>query len=266
MAEPSGNFDQRAFQREVLALRTEHFGKQKDPSARAAGMARLTEYTDWRGFQTLHEVLCKEQDDVRLALLDHYLSQGGAGQGALAWVAIHERDPAIRNEATRRIETPACNEVLAVLDGALRCRNHRIVNSAGLLAGAITALPAIPLLMMAQIAQDPVQDQGDLAWISIGTQQSYVASLIPVTGDNSGAFQPVIGVLQEGVVLRVRDAVAISYRVDVHNSLVTMTSMDWGQNTAQLAWDPWAWARWYNEEYVPFKQAQASSRPSHPAP
>lgn len=265
-AEAPAGFDDEAHRRALRQLKRDHFGEKKKPELRQAGIAKLSEMTDPRGFQSIHEELAKEADDVRLAMLEHFGSAGAPGQAALAWVAVHDRDAAIRHEATRRIETPVVNEVLAVLDGALRCRNHRIVNNAGLLAGNLTVLPAIPLLMMAQVAQDPVTEQGDLAWIAIGTQQSYVANLIPVTGDNSGAFQPVIGTIYEGVVMRVTDALAITYRSDVHNSLVAMTTMDWGQSTAGLGWDPARWARWYNEEYVPFKQAQSFSKPSHPTP
>ncbi len=265
-AEVPADFDDRAFRKKLAVLKRKHFGRQGKQEVRDAGIAQLSECTDWRGFQSMHEELAKEQDDVRLGMLRHFKSCGAPGQAALAWVAIHDRDNAIRFEATIRIERPACNEVLAVLDGALRCRNHRIVNHAGLLAGAISALPAIPLLMMAQVAQDPVEQTGDLAWIAIGTQQSYVANLIPVTGDGSGAFQPVIGTIMEGVVMRVTNAIAISYRTDVHNSLVSLTSLDWGQSTAHLGWDPHAWACWYNQTYVPFKQAQASSKPAHAVP
>ncbi len=265
-AESPPDFDDTAFRKQLATLKRKHFGRQAKQDVRQAGIAQISELTDWRGFQSMHEELAKEQDDVRLGMLDHFKACAAPGQAALAWVAIHDRDSAIRYEATVRIQRPACNEVLAVLDGGLRCRNHRIVNNAGLLAGAIGALPAIPLLMMAQVAQDPVERTGDLAWIAIGTQQSYVANLIPVTGDGSGAFQPVIGTIMEGVVMRVTNAIAFSYRTDVHNSLVSMTSLDWGQSTAYLGWDPHAWACWYNQTYVPFKQAQAHSKPAHAVP
>ncbi|MDA1008155.1 MAG: hypothetical protein O2800_04000 [Planctomycetota bacterium] len=254
---PIAGFDAHAFRLEVRKLKNRQFGQKQNDALRTDGLMQLREMSDWRGFQILHEELMKESDDVRLALLDHYRQHNEAGQAALAWVAVHDGDAAIRNEATTRIDRPAVNEVLAVLDGALRSRNHRIVNNAGILAGALTALPAIPLLIFAQMARDPVEQQGDLAWIAIGTQTTYVSNLIPVTGNGSGGFQPVIGTILEGVVLRVTDAVAYTYRGGVHNSLVAMTTLDSGQSTAGLGWDMTAWARWYNDEYVPFKQAQA---------
>jgi hypothetical protein len=37
-----------------------------------------------------------------------------------------------------------------------------------------------------------------------------------------------------------------------------MTTDDWGQSTAHLGYDMNAWWHWYNEQYVPDKNARAS--------
>jgi hypothetical protein len=198
-----------------------------------------------------------ERDDVRLAVLDHLAKQGDEGQGALAWAAIHHDDPAIRHEAITRIETPARDDVLMVLDGALRSPVHSVANAAGALAGTLNALEAIPLLMMAQVTTDRVENEGDLAWIAVQTQTAYVQRLEPVAGSGAGAFQPVVGVVNEGAVLRVVDAVAIFYRTEVHRVVVSMTTTEWGQSTEYLGYDLPAWWRWYNEEFVPYKNDQA---------
>ena len=82
--------------------------------------------------------------------------------------------------------------------------------------------------------------------------------LIPIVGSNSGAYEPVIGIVSEGVVMRVIDAVAIEYRTPVHSALVAMTSHEWGQSTAHLSYNVQAWWDWYNTQYVPFKNEQTA--------
>ena len=127
----------------------------------------------------------------------------------------------------------------------------------GALAGALGALETIPLLIFAQVTGDAVPESGDLAWILVGTQKAYVAEVYPVVGDGAAAFVPIPGVVQEGAIMRVVDAVVIVYRTQVHRSLVAMTTKDWGQSTEQLGYDPRAWWAWYNEEYVPFCNERA---------
>ena len=40
-------------------------------------------------------------------------------------------------------------------------------------------------------------------------------------------------------------------------TLVSMTTNDWGQSTAEFAYDEAAWTDWYNNVYVPYKREQA---------
>jgi hypothetical protein len=238
------------------ALKSKYFG-QHSATLRQTGLAQLRAYTDAASLEPMWTVLQTESDDVRLAVMDHLAGRASAGQAILARIAIHDKTAAIRAEATRRIAQPPTESVLHVLDESLRSNEHVVVNNAGLLAGNIHAIEALPALIFAQFSQDTQTSEGDLAWIAIGTQRSYVQNLVPVTGDNSGAFSPVIGQVIEGVVMRVADCIVTTYRADVHNSLVSMSSFDTGTDTSYLAWDMRAWARWFNQEYVPMKQRQA---------
>lgn len=240
--------------RTAAQLRRKYFGSTRE-QRRAIGLEEIPTLTNPLGFQTLYEKLRECGGDVSAALIEHFASQGEPGQSALAWMAIEDPNPAVRNEASMRIDRPACNAVLATIDHALRSTLNLRVNNAGLLAGTLNTTAAIPLLIFAQYAADD-RPPGDLAWIAIGRSISYVANVVPVVGDGSGGFLPVIGQVFEGVVLRVSDAVVYTLRADVHNSLVSLSSSDWGQSTAQYAWDIPAWARWFNTEFVPFKQAQ----------
>ncbi len=247
----------RQFTQQIRAIRHEYLGKIRVLPVRAQGLAELREFTDPAAFMPLIRELTGEADDVRLGLLDHFATLGDDAQAALGWLAIYDHDPAIRHEALTRMVSPAGLPVLNVLDQALRQHRHEIANNAGFVAGALNALETIPLLIFAQATADPVDSQGDLAWIAIATQTAYVQRIEAVTGDAAGAFRPILGIITEGVILRVVDAVAINYRTEIHRSLVAMTTNDWGQSTEHLGYDMARWRAWYNEDYLPLKREQA---------
>jgi len=250
----------RSYRKQLRLLEREYFRSTKRPDLMEQGLAELREFTDPASFRPMLEVFEDAPDGVRLAIFDHLAEQGKYGQAALAWFAIgtdRKKQPAMVNEATMRLtealnDGPTPQPVLQVLDSALRSRKHAIANSAGALAGAINATETIPLLIFAQATDDPRPDNtGDLAWIAIQTQQAYVANVQPVVGDDAGAFQPVLGVVNEGTVLRVWDAVVVVYRTEIHQALVNMTTHEYGESTEHLGYNMKAWWSWYNNEYVP---------------
>jgi hypothetical protein len=244
--------------KQIRRIRHEFLGEVRVRALRDQGIAELLKLDDPAAFKPLIEELQREADDVRLPMLDHFAGLGDDGQAALAWVAIHDDDERIRYEATRRLVAPASRPVLRVLDQGLRSPVHEIANAAGTVAGATFALETIPLLIFAQATADPVDDEGDLAWILVATQTAFVAGIEPVVGSGAGAFAVIPGTVQEGVLLRVVDAVAIFYRTEIHRVLVAMTTEDWGRPTEHLAYDMKAWWEWYNAEYAPFKNRQVA--------
>jgi hypothetical protein len=248
----------RKYAQQINVIRHKYFGPVRVQRIRDEGISQLREFTDPASFRPLITELAGEQDDVRLALVDHFANQRDMGQAALAWLAIHDDDAAIRHESSKRLHSPATPQVLSVLNSGLRSREDSVATNAAGVAGNLNVLQAIPLLIFAQaIVNTPEQPAGDLAWIAIETQRAYVAGLQPIVGNASGAFQPIIGTVSDGVVMRVVDAVAISYRTEIHTTLVAMTSNDWGQPTSQLGYNIDDWWRWYNTQYVPFKNEQA---------
>ncbi|MBL9118338.1 MAG: hypothetical protein JNL80_00305 [Phycisphaerae bacterium] len=236
---------------DIKRIKRQHFGSVRSQELRREGIERLKAFREPSSITAMYEELRAERDDVVLGMLDHVATLGESGQAALTWMAIMDENPALRHEATSRIHQPASPAALGVLDAAIRSDHHVVANRAGSLAGAIAATPLVPLLIAAQTTERSVEETGDLAWIAIGTQRSYVANVVPVTGDSSGAFQPIIGVINEGAVLRIMDAVVVSYRTEIHTSLVGLTSADWGKSTEYLGYDRMAWQRWYAEEYKP---------------
>jgi len=248
--------EQRDHHRELVRIRDRAFRTAREQTRRA-GIEDLRLFKDPSSFKPMMEVMAREKADVRLAMLDHFADCGDEGQAALAYAAIHDSDPAFRQAATAKLRRPAAESVLRVIDDSLRDTRHAVVNNAGMLAGNMNILAAIPPMIFGQLASDQVRGSGDLAWIAIGTTKTYIANVVPIVGDNSGAFAPVIGSIVEGVVLRVNDAVAYSYRTDLHHALVSMTTADFGESTEQYAYDMRAWWEWFNTRYVPFKQRQA---------
>ena len=246
----------REYERRAKALKASCFGGRKG-ATRERGLTQLSDWTDPTSWPVLWRVMRAEADDVRLAVLDHLAAQGGLGEAQLADLAIRDEDPAVRHESARRIRRPAGPEVLAVIDNALRAPQHAIANNAGILAGRVDAFAAIPVLIFAQATADEARSKADLAWIAIATRQSYVANVVPVVGNGSGAFQPVIGSVASGVVMRVQDAVVYTYRADVHNALVSLTTRESGQATADFGWDMARWWTWFNAEFVPAYRAKA---------
>ena len=245
------------------SMQKKHFRSIRREEQRREGIAELRQITDSAAFQPMFEVLQNEKDDVRGAMLEHFSAQGLPGQAALAWVAIHAEDKTLRHTATLLMETPVGASVLAILDHALRDTRHAVVSNAATLANALDVFEAIPLLIFNQATQDDYDgDTGDLAWIAVGTQQSYVQNLVPVVGDNVAAFNPIIGTVTEGFVLAIQDAVVVVYRTEVHFALRNLTTRDWGRSTDHLGWDMKKWWAWYNEEYVPYKRAQTSTEAS----
>ena len=245
---------------ELELLRRRNFGARRDAELRAAGLRALRELDDSCQLFAMPRVFATERNDVRRAVIEHLALRGENGQAALAWTAIHHDREDWRAAATAALARPATPATLAVMQSAFAASEHGTVERAGTLAGALDARVAIPHLIATQYSADTVRREGDLAWIAIGTQRSYVSNLIPVTGDGSGAFQPVPGIINEGFVFRVTDAVAVVYRTEVHGVLVDMSRRATGSDTSQQGWSLARWRDWYNRVYLPLARAEYRER------
>lgn len=250
----------RAYRKQIGVIRRDYLGPIRIEKRRQEGLDQLAEFTDPAAFKPLIDILEGEKDDVLLFLLDHFKAQGEMGQAAVAWLAIHHDDSAIRNEARKRLTKPADDPVRAVIENALKDHDPDVANLGGQLAGFLDIHDAIPLLILAQADEVPLREEGDQAWIAIGQQRVFIQALIPVVGDNSGAFLPVPGVVQSGVVLRIHEAVAVIYRTEIHIVLVNMTSQAMGYSTEYLGYDFERWKDWYNNEYLPHQRRLAEMR------
>ncbi|MEM7229580.1 MAG: hypothetical protein AAF432_12285 [Planctomycetota bacterium] len=247
----------RQYEKQLRIIHRKYFQKRRAETLRAQGFRELYEFTDPAAFLPIIEVFGDESDAILLPILDHFASLGEHGEAALTYLAISHDRAGIRNEASMRVTQPDAPPVLGVLNVALRDSDHHIVSNAALFAGTHNLLETIPLLIFGQAAASPRDNTGDQAWIAIETQRAYVIGTNPTAGNGAGAFGPVIGTVSEGAVLRIQDSYVISYRTVVHRVLVSMTTADWGQSTADLEYDLNKWLAWYNTEYIPFKLEHA---------
>lgn len=256
--------DRLRLEREIKQIRYRHFGRMRDPATREEGVRKLAEITDPIVFQPMIELLEREDDDVQYGLVRHFADlKNPSGDAALCWMAMRHKKQSARDMAEHALldrvyamegEVPLT--VRRLVESSIRSNVHANAGAGAMLAHKLHLYELVPTMIVSQVAEQRRGRRGDLAYIAISTQRAFVADLTPVVGTNAVGFDPQIGVVSEGVVLRVRDAVVQVYRYDVHNALVAMTSEDWGESTARFGFDIFAWRDWYLNEYRPFKLEQ----------
>lgn len=286
--------ERRKAERALNLIKRRHFGQIRVPETREIGLRKIREFTTGPAVMAMVDVFDGEDTDVRSAVLDHIAtlrpSRSEAGEGInggaiLAWEAVNGEDGWYRAEARRllveqwsagpgaeRVFTPEGGQlatVRGIIAQGLQSPNDRQAIAAGELARALNFFEFIPLMASAQVATRPRggdQRTGDLGWIMIGSQQTFVADLQPVVSNNAVAFDPQIGVLSEGVLLRIHQAAVTAFRTEIHTGLVDWTSAAWGQPTGHLGYEPDAWNRWYDDEFLPSRHSQQTPKRTDPNP
>jgi hypothetical protein len=264
-------------EKELKKIRAKYFKGVRNTETRQVGILKLREFTDAAIFPSLISLFQEEDADTQSAVLDHLRDlRTDEADASLAWAAVFGKSKGFRDLATTRVrervgETKTVSERIKwVVSLGLRDRSNEQVTAAAQLASGLKLYEAIPMLINAQVGMGTgptrADDGGDpaLAYIIVGTQHAYVADVTPVVGNNAVAFDPRLGVVTDGVVLRIIDAVVVTYRVEVNAALIDLSSAGWGQSTAQLGWDQKAWRMWYANQFVPYRRqvdAEPISRP-----
>jgi len=260
-------------EKELKKLRAQYFRPSHNTEVRQVGILKLRDYTDAAIFPSLIKLFQGEGRDVEGAVLDHLRDlKTDEADATIAWAAVFGKDKDFRDAATKRLlartkETGSVsNRVKWVVSLGLRDTANASVVAGARLAQTLQLYDAIPMLINAQVVGSAgpsrADDGGDaaLAYILVGRQEAFVANLTPIVGDNAVAFNPQLGVLTEGVVLRVIDAVVITYRVEVNQALIGLSTQGWGQSTAALGWDQKAWREWYARDFVPHRKKVESEQ------
>ena len=249
---------QKQLEVELRRLRHTYFRNPRAHDLRAAGIEKLKAYNDPAIFEPMLEIFARSGDDVIQAIIDHLASlDTPEAMATIAWAALFDTHPRRRSMATETLTStldgkPIPHTVKSVVaDGLSRRHDPHVANAAGL-AATLKMADAIPAMIASQVVgRGTGSDGGALAYILVGQQQAFVSDLEPVVGDSAVAFDPELSVVTEGVVLRVLDSVVVTYRVEVHESLVRLTSDLWGQDTSYLGWDVPKWRQWYAKEFLP---------------
>lgn len=273
--------ERRKIERELRILKRKYFGTIRSTERREIGLRKLREYTSPPAILAMTELFDKEQEDVRFAILDHFSTlEPKVAQPTLAWEAVHGQDEWYRQEARKLLaraieinrietnaessdqsgETSAMPAIRSIIADGLRSQHDTDAIAASRLVSSLKLFEFIPLMATAQVAPQGGGGNnrtGDLGWIMIGRQQSYVADLQAIVSNNAVAFDPQIGVASDGVLLRIHDAVVIVYRTEVYRTLVDMTTDAWGRPTQSLGYDSGAWQDWYTDEFLPHIAQQA---------
>ncbi len=264
-----------ATEREFKLIRAKHFRNIRGTELRQAGIAKMKEYTDSALFPAMLSIFGNEGADVQAALLDHFADMNtDEADATITWAAVFAKDKDFRALAKKRLVAKArannghvSNRIKSVIAVGLKKERTSEVVAAADLANELRLFDAIPMLIAAQAVGQPSTtaagfgnqngegDDSALAYILVGTQTAFVSDLQPVVGDNAVAFDPTLSVVTEGVVMRVIDAFVVTYRIEVHNSLVGLANAGWdGRSTAPLGWNGRAWREWYAREFVPYRK------------
>jgi hypothetical protein len=263
-------------EKELDKIRFEFIHNMKNPELRSVGIHKIRGYTQPAIYESLLKIFGKEDADVRKAIVEHLADQkNDLADTTLAWAAVFGKFKDFRTDASaalaRRIKESGKDGdvrtgIKSVVAHGLRSRDNEELAAAAGLAQQLKLIEAIPMLINAQIQGQVAGgggggDDHSLAWILVGTQQAYVSDLTPVVGDSAVAFDPQVSVVTSGTVLRIIDAVVITYQVDVHNALVGLSSNAWGKPTKRFGWDTGQWHKWYKEDFMPFlAQKQAAEK------
>lgn len=267
-------------EKEIRKLRFEHF-RTKNTALRQEGILKLREYTDPAVFPLLIEIFQNDDEQVRLAILDHIMDTATEeGDTTLAWVGVFDKDTSMRTAAIDRLRRRVAkvgnapyNVRLVVYQG-LRSRQNTTMASAANLANMLNIAEAIPWLIASQVTGAPQgggggagqNNTGYLAYIAVGRQVAFVSDLTPVVGEGAVAFDPQLSVVNEGVLLRIQDATVYSYHTEVNSALVDLSSRLSGESTRDMGWDVHAWQRWYAQTFAPAWEArQREPKAAQPA-
>lgn len=263
-------------EREVIRFRRQYFGKGTSTETRQIGFSLLRErYDDPALYPLLLDVFEPDSLDIKTGLLDLFTDAAtDEADATLAWMAVHDDAGDVRAAAATRLTDRVhaaegvSDRIRQVVAGGLQEDSSAPAIAAAGLAETFNLYEMVPLLIAAQVGGNTGGTQertGNLGWIVIGQQQSFVSDLQPVVSDSAVGFDPTLSVITEGVVLEVRDAVVYTYRTEIFYSLTRMTSNALGRPTGSWGLDQDKWWAWYDEEWKPWMQARAAEAETAPA-
>lgn len=240
-----------ALQRELKKLRAKHFRNQRYTPTREAGVIALRrDYAQPWMFPSLIEVFAEERDEDVVSTVCGILRDSATdfGDRGLAFVAATTTEDTWRAHTTlalaARIKSnfgrPPAGAV-AVFQAALQSGDTHAMDGAAVAGQALSLIELIPYIIPTQPgaggqggAGGTGRQRGPLAWIAIGTQKSYVADLTPIVSQGAVAFDPTPGIVTEGTLFVVNDAVVTWSPRVVTGALTNLASAATGEDASNL--------------------------------
>lgn len=250
----------RELERDLNGIRARELRAVNRPDLLSQGYESVVQRLDGFGddalsLPLLFGVFERAPEEVRLPIVSMLFDRAShAADAELARWAIDDASEVVRAEAERLLWTRVwadrvSDPVRRTLADALLGSDHDRANRAAEVIETLELYEAVPAMVNAQVVQRAASGAersqgGAQAWILVGTQRTYVQDVTPIVGTGSVAFDPTVGVLTDGSLLVVRDAVVTIYRHNVHSALVRMTSQASGEDTSLLGYNVGEWQRW----------------------
>lgn len=262
--------EQMVVEKQLKKLRYDHFRARAGTEIRQEGIAKLQDFKDPKFFQPLVELFGDESPDASGAVLDIFReARSHEGDACISWLAIYGKSDSTRALARERLaarrdelgKLPHATNM--VVYSGLRSGKERVRSAAANVADAFDLIAAIPWMISSQVSGGGAGvgsadrgNDGDLAWIAVGTQQAFVSDLTPVVGPFAVAYDPQLDVVTSGTVLRINDAIVYEYHYEIHVPLSRMAARLTDTDTRALGWDAKKWNDWFDHDFIPLRETK----------
>ena len=253
-------------EKQLRKIRFDHLGKNTDDATRREGLARLRTFRDPEALGLITELFRDDKADTLNVLFEMYKDfEPASAQACLAYLSIYAESEGNRMLAKNELYSGwrASGEVSVpaqrVIAGALASGGETPNVASGVIE-SLKLYQAIPALITAQAVPPRAENDGYQAWIFFGQQTAYVADVNPIVSERAVAFDPVVGIVNTGVLLKVKDAAVTVYRDAVHSALLNLTREATGKDYGGLGFDRDIWTKVYEDEIKPVVMAKLAEQ------
>jgi len=287
----------RNFERALNGVRFRYFDAPDRGGRRTLGIARLERLLraepDPRKYSLAWDAFARVNEIDRAAIIDIFASTDtDAGWTMLGWLAVFEDGPlgdrALDSLAARRDRVRWLVGITEIAEGAILSEHPLHAQRASLLVEAVGLVDVVPAMIVGQIwppdarsAEEGLSDRIYLRQTRPPPAQfnDFLARNRPMRLHSLEAEYAGSGVIQvkrrehfgiRDFSSRNRNLQPVFHRGGTHESLIRMTTREWGRPTDYLGWDVAQWQRWYIEEFQPLvverRRALTGELPIWPTP
>lgn len=287
----------RNFERALNGVRFRYFDAPDRNGRRTIGIARLERLLraepDPRKFSIAWDAFARVNETDRAAIIDVFANTDtDAGWTMLGWLAVFEDGPlgdrALGLLGSHRDRVRWIVGLTETAEHAILSEHPLHAQRASLLVEAVGLVDVVPAMIVGQIwppdarsAEEGLSDRIYLRQTRPPPVQfnDFLARNRPMRLHSLEAEYAGSGVIQvkrrEHFGIRDfsspnRNLQPVFHRGGTHESLIRMTTHEWGRPTDYLGWDVAQWQRWYIEEFQPLvierRRTDAGVLPLWPLP